>query len=295
MTSLLRTGIIAILSSALPLFAGERRIVDGYAVQISGGVLFSLRPTSSPLLALAAAPLDRHFVPPSRVRWEVELSGVLDSQGLPVARALRSAPDDYSWPAGEELSPERFAGASNALNPFENPLDPLGVAPGGPPDYDQDGAADEDDAFPGDPAEAVDTDRDGTGNNADPDDDDDGMPDLWEIAGGLNPLFANGGQDSDFDGTSNFEEYEADTLPLNGSSRLRVAIIFPTPGTLRLSWTGMPGRTYSLWRLPALSLHPVLITEGLGVGSLPDLLSPEFPANAPSDFYFLKASLAPGP
>ena len=34
------------------------------------------------------------------------------------------------------------------------------------------------DAFPLDPKETLDTDRDGIGNNADPDDDNDGVPDV---------------------------------------------------------------------------------------------------------------------
>jgi hypothetical protein len=45
---------------------------------------------------------------------------------------------------------------------------------------DNDGAGDVCDAFPLDPAESVDTDGDGTGNNADPDDDNDGLPDLQD-------------------------------------------------------------------------------------------------------------------
>ncbi|QYZ66903.1 MAG: tandem-95 repeat protein [Gammaproteobacteria bacterium (ex Lamellibrachia satsuma)] len=44
-------------------------------------------------------------------------------------------------------------------------------------DDDNDGVADVDDDFPLDPAEQVDTDGDGTGNNADTDDDGDGVPD----------------------------------------------------------------------------------------------------------------------
>jgi len=45
------------------------------------------------------------------------------------------------------------------------------------PDSDGDGVPDSEDAFPNDPTEWVDTDGDGTGNNADPDDDGDGVPD----------------------------------------------------------------------------------------------------------------------
>lgn len=50
---------------------------------------------------------------------------------------------------------------------------------GGSPtqDYDGDGVADVDDAFPVDPDETTDTNGDGVGNNADPDDDSDGVVD----------------------------------------------------------------------------------------------------------------------
>jgi hypothetical protein len=46
-----------------------------------------------------------------------------------------------------------------------------------PPDADGDGYPDEQDAFPNDPMEWLDTDEDGIGNNADSDDDNDGIPD----------------------------------------------------------------------------------------------------------------------
>ncbi|WP_199768045.1 thrombospondin type 3 repeat-containing protein [Ketobacter alkanivorans] len=45
------------------------------------------------------------------------------------------------------------------------------------PDLDDDGTPNESDAFPNDPTEDTDTDRDGLGNNADTDDDNDGVPD----------------------------------------------------------------------------------------------------------------------
>ncbi len=57
------------------------------------------------------------------------------------------------------------------------PYDEAFVFPALPPDSDGDGVPDEDDAFPDDPTEWVDTDGDGIGDNADPDDDNDGVPD----------------------------------------------------------------------------------------------------------------------
>jgi hypothetical protein len=81
------------------------------------------------------------------------------------------------------------------------------------PDTDGDGALDNHDAFPLDPAESTDTDGDGIGNNADDDDDNDGLPDDWEILYGLNPLFNDAAEDPDEDGVGNLEEYLAGTIP----------------------------------------------------------------------------------
>lgn len=81
-------------------------------------------------------------------------------------------------------------------------------------DSDGDGVPDEDDAFPNDPNESVDTDGDGIGNNADTDDDGDSMPDDYELANGLDPLDpADADEDADNDGATNLEEFEAGTDP----------------------------------------------------------------------------------
>ena len=60
-----------------------------------------------------------------------------------------------------------------------------------PQDKDNDGVADSADAFPLNAAESVDTDNDGTGNNADTDDDGDGIPDAIDSYP-LQPLSVNG-------------------------------------------------------------------------------------------------------
>jgi len=88
-------------------------------------------------------------------------------------------------------------------------------------DPDGDGVANRDDAFPGDPTEWVDTDLDGIGNNADPDDDGDLMSDTWERRFGLDPLDpADGAGDLDGDGLSNADEFLADSRPDVGDSDL---------------------------------------------------------------------------
>jgi uncharacterized delta-60 repeat protein len=56
---------------------------------------------------------------------------------------------------------------------------------------DGDAMGDVCDAFPLDPTESVDADNDGTGNNADTDDDNDTLPDVWEQANGKDPFKAD--------------------------------------------------------------------------------------------------------
>lgn len=73
------------------------------------------------------------------------------------------------------------------------------------PDTDGDDVKDSKDAFPLDPAETLDTDDDGTGDNADTDDDGDGLSDTDEITiHGTNPKRA----DSDGDGLSDPSEIQ---------------------------------------------------------------------------------------
>jgi len=82
------------------------------------------------------------------------------------------------------------------------------------PDSDGDGVADDADRFPDDPAEWADLDSDGTGDNADPDDDGDGMPDAWELQHGFDALDpADAALDADGDGAGNLLEYQFGTDP----------------------------------------------------------------------------------
>ena len=86
-------------------------------------------------------------------------------------------------------------------------------------DQDGDGIEDATDKFPLDPTEWLDTDNDGIGNNADPDDDNDGMPDVWEIQYGLNPLLNDAAGDLDGDGITNLQEYTNGSNPITKVSK----------------------------------------------------------------------------
>ena len=87
-------------------------------------------------------------------------------------------------------------------------------------DSDGDGVPDDQDAFPNDPNEYLDTDGDGDGNNADMDDDNDGMPDTWELTYGLDPLKDDAADDPDGDGDSNIDEYNFGSEPNYNESNL---------------------------------------------------------------------------
>jgi hypothetical protein len=80
-------------------------------------------------------------------------------------------------------------------------------------DSDGDNVPDVLDIFPNDPNEWADNDRDGIGDNADPDDDNDGMTDVWEVTYGLDPFGDDAGDDADGDGILNIDEFRADSDP----------------------------------------------------------------------------------
>ncbi len=109
-----------------------------------------------------------------------------------------------------------FVGSEESGDSNEVAYKPTAPETGSDPDSDGDGWSDTADAFPLDATEWLDTDADGVGNNADEDDDDDGMPDIWENQfDGLDALVDDADQDLDNDGISNIDEYLADSDPSN--------------------------------------------------------------------------------
>ena len=145
------------------------------------------------------------------------LNGELDASAS--APGLLIATNDLPLSIGAEDDGDRsYDGAVDEVRMFNYALDASAVfeqMQGGlSPDRDWDGFIDANDAFPDDPNEWFDTDRDGVGDNSDLDDDGDGMPDGWELANGFDPrLAADADLDADADGISNLDEFLWNTNP----------------------------------------------------------------------------------
>jgi hypothetical protein len=77
------------------------------------------------------------------------------------------------------------------------------------------------------------------------DTDEDGMPDDWELANGLdleNPDDAE--LDTDEDGSTNLEEYLAGTDPQDPASALRLRVL--NDGAVMLEFNAVAGKTYAI-------------------------------------------------
>ena len=85
------------------------------------------------------------------------------------------------------------------------------------------------------------------------DTDGDGMPDLWELAHGLDPHWA-GDADLDYNGNglTNLEEYWVGTNPREPHPGLLIAVALDRDGALRLKWTAAAGRAYTVQRQAGL-------------------------------------------
>jgi hypothetical protein len=108
---------------------------------------------------------------------------------------------------------------------------------------------------------AADSDGDGDPDATDPDDDNDTIPDVWELANGMDPLdAADAGEDGDGDGVDGLGEYLADTSPTNELSVFRVDLQ-PGPAGYDLVFQGSTAREYFVQSGTNLVLGP-WIQEG---------------------------------
>lgn len=93
-------------------------------------------------------------------------------------------------------------------------------------------------------------------NPGNPDTDTDGMPDGWEVQVGLSPVSASGpdgpDDDPDSDGSRNWEEWQAGTLPHDPSSFLELDAGANPPAQVVFSWWAVPGIQYRIERAGAL-------------------------------------------
>ncbi|MGJ8725768.1 MAG: sulfatase-like hydrolase/transferase [Roseibacillus sp.] len=99
-----------------------------------------------------------------------------------------------------------------------------------------------------------------------PDNDGDGMPNVYELANGLDPnWFKDAATDLDGDGASNVDEFVAGTDPQDNSDVLQVCILEVQANTVDVSWWSVSGRSYHLvWSPDLIEWFPITSIPGTG-------------------------------
>ena len=296
--SLLVCGGLLYLSVAAPRVALAKAFVfEGFVeaadTSFSSPITHVLRadPGGRITLALVDSAARLSARPFERTRVLGDLASDRTVNGVPVIEVEEAWPAEWSHPRNElcPVTVANWAGCGSSLYPGiqPEPLPQPAFVSGssGPVDSDGDGVPDDLDDFPNDPNETTDTDGDGVGNNADPDDDNDGMDDSYEIAHGLNPLVDDAGEDPDMDGMTNLEESIAGTQADNSQSVFKVESIDFAPAGLSLSWRSVTGRVYSIEA--ASSLDAVFETVLTGIDGLDGMTSQVIsnPATTTRRFY----------
>jgi len=148
----------------------------------------------------------------------------------------------------------------------------LAVYPVSAADTDSDGFPDRieiaESTNPLDPSSVPDDiDGDFVPDTMDPDNDNDHIPNLWELAYGLNPRdAADASADPDLDRMSNLAEFLAGTNPLDPSSFFRILAVAVEAQGLSIRWSSVPGRRYAVHRTTDLihwtPVAPDLPSEG---------------------------------
>ncbi len=136
-----------------------------------------------------------------------------------------------------------------------------------------------------------------TGSIYRPDSDGDGIGDAWELENFPNLVTANTLTDADLDGSSDLDEYLADSDPNDSNSRLRITDhlvqFFPLGGfnSWDVTFTSSPRRLYRVESSPDLGVTPWADGSGLFQGSPGSTTSTQISVQ-PSPKNFLRVQAA---
>ncbi len=129
----------------------------------------------------------------------------------------------------------------------------------------------------------------GPGGCAVADTDGDGLPDWWELLYFSSTTAAVAGQDSDGDGLTNLQEFQAGTDPKNSASAFRITDIHREANNIRVTWMTGIGRTNALQRAPGGSYltnnFAAIFTVTNTVGTVTNHLDVGAATNTPARYY----------